>query len=122
MRWLRYGNLRCPWPVEIHAWAPLFYYSIKTLQKISYFSLIGGYKDLFKHKASGNYLHGVTFEEIVSFYYFDESLRTLFLKYILQVERQLKSMLSYSFCEKYSENQSAYLDFHNYNISRYRKI
>ncbi|MED9806070.1 MAG: Abi family protein [Lachnospiraceae bacterium] len=49
-------------------------------------------------------------------------MRTLFLKYILQVERQLKSMLSYSFCEKYSENQSAYLDFHNYNISRYRKI
>ncbi len=87
------------------------------MQKISYFSLIGGYKDLFKHKPSSNYLHGVTFEEIVSFYYFDESLRTLFLKYILQVERQLKSMLSYSFCEKYSENQSAYLDFHNYNIS-----
>ena len=32
-----------------------------TLQKLSYFSLIGGYKDLFKHKPSGNYLHGVTF-------------------------------------------------------------
>ena len=25
-----------------------------TLQKLSYFSLIGGYKDLFKHKPSGN--------------------------------------------------------------------
>lgn len=50
-----------------------------TLQKLSYFSLIGSYKDLFKHKTSGNYLHGVTFEEITAFYYFDEELRTLFL-------------------------------------------
>ena len=50
-----------------------------TLQKLSYFSLIGGYKDLFKHKPSGKYLHGVTFEEITAFYYFDEELRTLFL-------------------------------------------
>lgn len=55
----------------------------ETLQKLSYFSLIGGYKDLFKHKPSGKYLHGVTFEEITAFYYFDEELRTLFLKYIL---------------------------------------
>ena len=35
-----------------------------TLQKLGYFSLIGGYKDLFKHKPSGNYLHGVTFESL----------------------------------------------------------
>ena len=89
-----------------------------TLQKLSYFSLIGGYKDLFKHKPSGNYLHGVTFEEITSFYYFDEELRTLFLKYILHVERQLKSMLSYYFCEKYGEQQTAYLTAGNYNLTR----
>ena len=89
-----------------------------TLQKISYFSLISGYKELFKHKPSGNYLHGVTFEEITAFYYFDEELRTLFLKYILHVERQLKSMLSYYFCEKYGEQQSAYLNTNNYNVTR----
>lgn len=89
-----------------------------TLQKLSYFSLIGGYKDLFKHKPSGKYLRGVTFEEITAFYYFDEELRTLFLKYILHVERQLKSMLSYYFCEKYGEQQTAYLDVNNYNVTR----
>lgn len=89
-----------------------------TLQKLSYFSLIGGYKDLFKHKPSDNYLYGVTFEEITAFYYFDEELRTLFLKYILHVERQLKSMLSYCFCEKYGEQQTAYLNAQNYNYTR----
>lgn len=87
------------------------------LQKLGYFSLISGYKDLFKHKPSGNYLHGVTFEEITAFYYFDEALRTLFLKHILHVERQLKSMFSYYFCEKYGEQQAAYLTAENYNYT-----
>lgn len=93
-------------------------YAEEVLEKLSYYSLIGGYKKLFKHPASGNYIYGVTFEEIVAFYYFDEELRTLFLKYILHVERHMKSMISYNFCEKYGENQSAYLDENNYNLSK----
>lgn len=52
-------------------------YAEEVLEKLSYYSLIGGYKNLFKHPASGNYIYGVTFEEIVAFYYFDEELRTL---------------------------------------------
>ena len=34
------------------------------------------------------------------------------------MERHMKSMISYYFCEKYGENQSAYLDEHNYNLSK----
>lgn len=96
-------------------------YALKTLELLSYYSLIGGYKDLFKHPASKKYLRGVTFEELVAFYKFDEELRTLFLKYILHVERHIKSMLSYHFCEKYGENQSAYLDINNYNLKHKNK-
>lgn len=54
----------------------------KTLEQLSYYSLIGGYKQLFKHTPSQNYKYGVTFDELVAFYYFDEELRSLFLKYI----------------------------------------
>ena len=68
---------------------------LKKLEELSYYSLIGGYKSLFKHAPSNKYIHGVTFDELVSFYYFDEELRTLFLKYILHVERHIKSMFSY---------------------------
>ena len=84
-------------------------YATKKLEELSYYSLIGGYKSLFKHAPSNKYIHGVTFDELVSFYYFDEELRTLFLKYILNVERHIKSMFSYHFCEKYGEQQSMYL-------------
>ena len=55
----------------------------KILEEISYYSLIVGYKNLFLHPASKKYKYGVTFDEIVAFYHFDEQLRSLFLKYIL---------------------------------------
>lgn len=93
-------------------------YAKETLQKLSYYSLIGGYKTLFKHPASGKYIHGVTFEEIVAFYFFDEELRTLFLKYILHIERHIKSLLSYYFCDKHGDSQSEYLNPNNYNLSK----
>lgn len=93
-------------------------FAMDTLKHISYYALIGGYKNLFKHKPSGKYLYGVTFEEIVAFYYFDEELRTLFLKYILHVERRLKSLISYHFCEKFGENQAEYLKIDNFNSAK----
>ncbi|MDO5424381.1 MAG: Abi family protein [Eubacteriales bacterium] len=96
-------------------------YAKRILSELSYYSLIGGYKDLFKNPVSGKYSYGVTFEEIVAFYYFDEELRSLFLKYILHVERHMKSMLSYYFSEKYGEQQSAYLDEQNYNLNEKNK-
>lgn len=93
-------------------------YAKRMLEEISYYSLISGYKSLFKHNASNKYVHGVTFDELVSFYYFDEELRTLFLKYILHVERHIKSMFSYYFCEKYGEQQSHYLSVNSYNYNK----
>ena len=92
-------------------------YAEKMLKSISYYSLIGGYKHPFKHLPSGNYQRGVTFEEIVSLYVFDEKIRSIFLEHIMHVERQLKSLLSYYFCEKYGESQAEYLNPNNYNLS-----
>lgn len=88
------------------------------LKKISYYSLISGYKTPFKTPSTQKYIYGVSFEEIVSFYYFDEQLRNLFFKYIIHVEKHLKSMISYYFCEKYGESQTEYLNIHNYTVTR----
>ena len=49
-------------------------------------------------------------EDIVNLYEFDASLRELFLKYLLRVEWEIKSLISYHFCEKFGENQVAYLE------------
>lgn len=46
------------------------------------------------------------------------------MKYILHVERHIKSLLSYHFCEKYGENDTEYLDINNYTLTKknYAKI
>lgn len=92
-------------------------YACNHLQKIGYFALVSGYKHIFKDPASQKYTYGVTLEEIITFYQFDEALRALFLKHILHIEREMKSLLSYYFCEKYGESQDAYLDVNNYNYT-----
>lgn len=90
----------------------------QTLEKLSYYSLVGGYKQLFKHFPSQKYIYGVTFDELVAFYYFDEELRSLFMKYILHVERHIKSLLSYHFCDKYGERDTEYLNVNNYTLTK----
>ncbi|MCD7885814.1 MAG: Abi family protein [Lachnospiraceae bacterium] len=88
------------------------------LERIGYFPLIGGYKHLFRIPFTKTYKSGTTFEEIVALYEFDANLRELFFKYLLQIERHLRSLMSYSFSEKYGESQTAYLDVNNFNFCK----
>ncbi len=94
--------------------------AIELLEKYSYFDFISGYKQLFKDKEK-NYKHHTSIVDIYNLYIFDENLRALFFSYILKVEKNIKSLLSYSFCEKYGNNQSQYLTYENYNNSNENK-
>lgn len=86
----------------------------EILRQNSYFALISGYKDLFKNPSTQDYLDGTTFDDIVALYHFDEQLRELTLRHLLHIERHIRSILSYSFCDSFGEQQSAYLDPRNY--------
>lgn len=88
------------------------------LRKIGYYSLVSGYKHLFRIPEQKIYKEGTAFEELVSLYEFDEALRELFLHYLLHIERHIRSLLSYYFTEKYGESQGAYLLKTNYNYVR----
>lgn len=89
-------------------------YAESILKQIGYFSLVSTYKDLFSVPGSNKYRKGTKLEDIVALYKFDENLRELFLKYILKVERNVKSLISYYFCEEFGASQRAYLDISNY--------
>lgn len=91
-------------------------YAESTLKRIGYFALISGYKDLLKNPTTKKYRDGVTFDDIVALYKFDENLREVFLKYILKVERHFRSQISYFFTQKHGETQSAYLEETNFNM------
>ena len=66
-------------------------YAKEMLQQIGYFPLIGGYKHLFKIPTTNKYKADTTIEEIISLYTFDKELRELFFKYLLQIERHMRS-------------------------------
>lgn len=93
-------------------------YAEEKLRDIGYYSLIDGYKDIFYNPMTRTYANGTNFSDIVALYDFDQNLRSLVFKYICHVEQKIRSLISYSFCETFSENQSAYLNSANYNISR----
>lgn len=92
-------------------------YAVEKLQDIGYYSLIDGYKNLFYDPMTRTYRRGTNFSDIVALYEFDGNLRSLVFKYICHIEQKIRSLISYSFCETFSENQSAYLNPANYNIS-----
>lgn len=92
-------------------------YAIDMLKKIGYFNLVTGAKNLFKGQ-DGEYLEGVSFDDLVAVYNFDQELRALFLHYVLVFERHIKSALSYSFSEKFKDDEIAYLNPKNYDFRR----
>lgn len=91
-------------------------YAKLLLKKCGYYALISGYKKPFK-QSDGNYKRGTSIEDIYALYCFDMELRHILLKNILLVENHLKSLISYSFCEEFGEDQQQYLISTNYNYS-----
>jgi len=97
-------------------------YAEEMLQHIGYFSLLGGYKQLFRIPLTKKYKPGTSFDEIVALYQFDAELRALFLKYLLQIERHVGNLISYYFIELHGVSQAEYLNPDNYDNSHRNKI
>lgn len=93
----------------------------EMLKRTCYYSLIAGYKNIYKDPDTGCYIKGTTFDDIVKLYTFDEKLRSLFLQYLFKIEDQIKSLVSYYFCSKYGDDQAAYLNTANYDYTKQNK-
>ena len=72
-------------------------YKIKTN---SYYSIINTYKDVFKN-TNNEYKKNVSFDEIYALFEFDKNLRSIFLKYSLEIEMILKSLLAEALSSRY---------------------
>lgn len=94
--------------------------SLEFLQKFSYYSLISGYKDIFKVERNGNYRPDAHFEDIVALYLLDDFLRNIFLRQLIIIEKHIKSLYSHYFCELYGDKQCDYLNVTNYNYGKYQ--
>ena len=74
--------------------------ALNKIKTYSYYSIINTYKDVFKTKNNG-YKKNVSFDEIYALFEFDKNLRSIFLKYSLEIETILKSLLSETISSRY---------------------
>lgn len=90
----------------------------KALQHYGYYNLVNGYKMPFLDAAGSSgsndrYKSGTTLREIKALYSFDERLRSVFFKYILTIETNIKNLIAYSFSQAHPE--ANYLVYTNFN-------
>ena len=92
----------------------------RFLEQENYYNVINGYKELFlKKDDDGNpinpeeYLSNTHFNELKALFLFDRELRFLFLKYLLIFENSFKTVIAYTFSQKY-QKENSYLEIANY--------
>lgn len=85
------------------------------LLRENYF-FISGYRHLFldDSKSGKKFLPGTTFEELYSVFLFDRHLRNIFFKYLLIIENNVKSIISYQLSKKYGFKERDYLNPKNF--------
>ena len=99
-------------------------YARNILVRENYFFL-NGYRWLFLKKSSDKFfINGTTFEEIYSLFLFDRQFRNVIFKYLLVIENNTKSIISYQLSKKYGYKESDYLKPKNFDFTpeKYRQI
>ena len=88
----------------------------ESLESISYYTLMNGYKDSFLADRDGeNFQDGTTFNMIYTLHWIDISLSNIIFKYILLVEKSLKTKIAHLVGEKYGVEKNDYLFHRNYS-------
>lgn len=90
--------------------------AINVLLRENYF-FISGYRHLFMDNVDKKkFKEGTTFEELYAMFVFDRSIRNVFFKYILMIENNIKSIISYQLSKQYGFKEKDYLNPRNFNL------
>lgn len=97
----------------------------QTIRTVNYYNLINGYKEPFLQIGTTyeKYISGTTLEEIYALYEFDRKLRIITLEYILEIEKQVKSLVAYCFSKVHGHKN--YLNLENFDtqgIKKYNQV
>lgn len=91
----------------------------EVIQSISYYGLINGYKDIFgvyydEEHSIERFTTTVAFDILHRIFLIDHALNNLLFKYIIYIEKSLKTKLAYKVAQKYGDHMVDYLDFTKY--------
>ena len=87
--------------------------AMEVLQSISYYGIVNGYKDIFgvyfdEDFQIERFKEEVQFSSIHSIFLLDQALNNLLFKYIIYIEKSLKTKLSYKIAHKYTTESVSY--------------
>ena len=93
----------------------------QLIRNTNYYNLINGYKEPFLQPNTSyeKYFPGTIFEEIYALYEFDRKLRIITLEYILEIEKQVKSLIACCFSKVHGHKN--YLKLENFDTLGQKK-
>ena len=65
----------------------------EKIERYTYYSIVNTYKNIFKDK-NGDYINNVSFDDIYAIFEFDKNLKNIVLKYCLEIETVIKSIMA----------------------------
>lgn len=86
--------------------------ALQKIERYTYYSIVNTYKSIFKDK-DGNYIDNVTFNEIYALFEFDKGLKNIILKYCLEIETVIKSIMANQISKVYGVKE--YLNISNWD-------
>lgn len=118
--------------IERHIDVPDKEFAIQALRNYSYYGIINGYKNTFLQVPnSDSFIPDTSFNELYTLHLIDTGLNNIIFKYILFLEKALKSRISYLVAEKYGvytdpsdfsfSAKNDYLCKKNYSSSSHRR-
>lgn len=75
-------------------------YALEKIEKYTYYSVVNTYKNVFK-KQDGSYVENVSFDDIYALFEFDKNLKNIMLKYCLEIEIVIKSIMANQISKTY---------------------
>ncbi len=88
--------------------------TLEKIERYTYYSIVNTYKNIFKDK-NGNYIENVSFDDIYALFEFDKNLKNIILKYCLEIETVIKSIMANQISKVYGVKD--YLNISNLDAS-----
>ena len=88
--------------------------ALEKIERYTYYSIVNTYKNIFKDK-NGNYIKDVSFDDIYALFEFDKNLKNIILKYCLEIETVIKSVMANQISKVYGVKD--YLNTSNWDAS-----
>ena len=88
--------------------------ALEKIERYTYYSIVNTYKNVFKDE-NEKYINNVSFDEIYALFEFDKNLKNIILKYCLEIETVIKSIMANQISKVYGIKD--YLSISNWDTS-----